>query len=40
MIKDVITGTVKVLLNGTSPNLIDGEKVFVDHIFDFPSTDS
>ena len=40
MIEDVITGTVKVLLNGTSPNLIDGEKVFVDHIFDFPSTDS
>lgn len=40
MIKDVITGTIRVLLNGNSPNLIDGEKVFVDHIFDFPSTDS
>ena len=40
MIKDVIKGTIRVLLNGNSPNLIDGEKVFVDHIFDFPSTDS
>ena len=40
MIKDVIKGTIRVLLKGNSPNLVDGEKVFVDHIFDFPSTDS
>ena len=40
MIKDVIKGTIRVLLNGNSPNLVDGEKVFVDHIFEFPSTDS
>ena len=40
MIKDVIKGTIRVLLKGNSPNLVDGEKVFVDHIFEFPSTDS
>ena len=40
MIADVIKGIIRVLLNGNSLNLIDGEKVFVDHIFDFPSTDS
>ena len=40
MIADVIKGTIRVLLNGNSPNLVDGEKVFVDHIFEFPSTDS
>ena len=40
MIADVIKGIIRVLLNGNSPNLIDGEKVFVDHIFVFPSTDS
>ena len=40
MIEDVITGTVKVLLNGTSPNLIDGEEVVVDYIFNFPATNS
>ena len=39
MIKDVMKGTIRVLLNGNSPNLVDGEKVFVEHIFDFPSTD-
>ena len=40
MIADIIKGTIRVLLKGNSPNLIDGEKVFVDHIFDFPSTNS
>ena len=40
MIEDVITGTVKVLLNGTSPNLIDGEEVVVDYIFNFPATNN
>ena len=40
MIADVIKGTIRVLLNGNSPNLVDGEKVFVEHIFDFPSTNS
>jgi hypothetical protein len=40
MIKDVIKGTIRVLLNGNSPNLIDGEEVVVDYIFNFPATNS
>jgi hypothetical protein len=40
MITDVVEGTVRVLLNGTSPNLIDGEEVVVDYIFNFPATNS
>ena len=40
MIKDVIKGTIIVLLKGTSPNLIDGEEVVVDYIFNFPATNS
>lgn len=40
MIKDVIKGTIRVLLKGNSPNLIDGEEVVVDYIFNFPATNS
>lgn len=40
MIKDVIKGTIRVLLNSNSPNLIDGEEVVVDYIFNFPATNS
>lgn len=40
MIKDVIKGTIRVLLKGNSPNLIDGEEVIVDYIFNFPATNS
>ncbi len=40
MIKDVIKGTIRVLLKGNSPNLIDGEEVVMDCIFNFPATNS